>query len=304
MGVVVHKPVMAEQVLEIMRVVEPQGVIVDGTIGGGGHAELLLEASHPSIRLLALDRDLSAIEMAKRRLSRFGDRVSFWHGSCATLPAVLDEAGIGAANRVLLDLGTSRHQLLDPLRGMGFESACPLDMRFDQTESTQTADDVVHRYSAEKLQDIFSRYGEFRYSRGLAQAIVERRKRQKFESAAAFAEFVKEYCFRRGWKKHSLHPATQVFQALRMEVNRELEVLEACLRGALACLAVEDGVLGVIAFHSIEDRIVKQCFRAATQERDYHLLTKRPLAPTEAEVSGNPASRSAKFRAIKRGKRA
>jgi len=300
----VHVPVLLQEVLAFLRA-EPGGTYIDGTVGGGGHAEAILTASAPDGRLLGLDRDPHALELARRRLASFGDRVVLRHGSFAHLAALAES--FAPADGVLLDLGLSSLQLGDAERGFAFSRQGPLDMRFDPTEETMTAADLVNRLSVKELTELLYRYGEESQARRIAGAIVSHR---PIHSTAELARVVEEAVGRQG----RIHPATQTFQALRIAVNRELEALEVVLPQVLEVLR-PGGRLVVISFHSLEDRIVKHFLRREARdclcppeivvcvcghEAQVRILTRRPVRPEPDEVAANPRARSARLRAAEK----
>lgn len=301
----VHIPVLVNAVLSWLQV-RPGGVYVDGTVGGGGHAEAILTASAPDGRVLGLDRDPQALEFARGRLSCFGDRVTLRHGSFAHLRALV--ADFAPADGVLLDLGLSSLQLADPERGFSFTQEGPLDMRFDPTEDLPTAADLVNTLSVKELTDVLYRYGEERQARRIAEAIVASRPIRTTTELARLVERVV------GGRRERIHPATRVFQALRIAVNRELEALEAALPQALDVLK-PGGRLVVISFHSLEDRIVKQFLQRESRDclcppeipvcvcghrARLRILTPKPVRPDESEVAANPRARSARLRAAEK----
>lgn len=251
----VHVPVLLQQVLAFLEV-RPGGTYVDGTVGGGGHAEAVLVSSTPDGRLLGLDRDPAALEAAGQRLAPFGERVTLRHGSFARLSALAE--GFRLADGVLLDLGLSSLQLADPARGFAFSREGPLDMRFDPTEECSTAADLVNSLSVKELAILLYRYGEEPQARRIAEAIVAAR---PLRTTLQLARVVEDATKRR----ERIHPATRTFQALRIAVNRELEALEAALPQALDLLR-PGGRLVVISFHSLEDRIVKRFLRQEARD--------------------------------------
>jgi len=282
----VHLPVMLCEVLEGLQ---PKlgDVLVDGTLGGGGHARALAERVGPSGTIIALDRDPAAIEAAKMHLPN--PPVVPFQGNFCDLPEILAELGIEAVDGVLLDLGLSSDQLADSERGFSFSATGPLDLRFDPTRG-KPAWRMLERISAEHLADLIYQYGEERYSRRIARAIVERRQDEPIETAADLAELVRR-CVPRS-RHDRIDPATRTFQALRIAVNDELKSLEIALRRLPECLR-PGGRLAVISFHSLEDRRVKEAFR---DDQRLTVLTRKPLTPSDAETGVNPRSRSAKLR--------
>lgn len=274
----------------------PGSVILDCTVGYCGHAEKLLESSSPGGIVLGLDRDSRAIEAASSLQQQFGSRLVLIHGKFVDLKQHLTACGITSVDGVLFDLGVSSPQVDEPSRGFSFQSKGPLDMRMDQS-SGRTAADIVNHTDETDLADIIFQFGEERYSRRIARAIVRARTRGPFQTtselAATIASAVPAH-YRRG----RIHCATRTFQALRIAVNDELSQLEPALRDAADVLA-PGGRLCVISFHSLEDRIVKRTFRALAGTR-LTILTKRPQLPTEEEIDRNPRSRSAKLRVAER----
>lgn len=281
-----HLPVLLAEVLELLQP-HSGGRYVDCTLGAGGHAEAVLQASSPDGVLLGIDADPEALRLAAARLSQFGPRARLVHGNYRDLGALMAQAGFGAVDGILLDLGVSSMQLDQPARGFSFQQEGPLDMRLDPGQGAPAAE-LVNTLPERELADLIFRYGEERLSRRIARAIVARRTRQRFETTTDLARVVAASTPGRG----RIHPATRTFQALRIAVNDELQGLTAALPAAAAALA-PGGRLAVIAFHSMEDRIVKQFVR---QEGQLHAVTKKPVAPSAAEAAANPRSRSAKLR--------
>ena len=292
---IAHEPVLYN---EVMAALAPRsaGVYIDGTLGNAGHARGILERSSPDGRLLGIDLDAQALHLAQAALAPYGARVTLVHGSFAQLGAIAREHGFAPADGILLDLGVSSMQLMQPERGFSFQLDGPLDMRFDPSADTATAADLVNTLSADELADIMFRYGEERMSRRIAHAIVEAR---PLHTTAELAGLVARVVGRRG----RLHPATKVFQALRVAVNNELEVLEQGLVQAVSVLA-PGGRLAVIAFHSLEDRIVKNYFRQQAQAcaagPTLRLVTRHPIQASQMERERNPRSRSAKLRVVQK----
>jgi 16S rRNA (cytosine1402-N4)-methyltransferase len=289
-----HEPVMVAETVELL-VPSRGGLFVDCTVGLGGHARALLEAG--ATRVLGLDRDPDALRVARERLEAFGERVELVHADYRDLGRVLDEHQIAGVAGALADLGVSSMQLDAEGRGFSFRRDEPLDMRMDRSQG-RTAADLLNEVDEEDLANIIFQYGEERYSRRIARAIVEARRAAPIATTGQLAQIVRRAVPRRGYQR--LDPATRTFQALRIRVNQELERLDAFLEEACARLLV-GARLAVITFHSLEDRIVKHTFRALVQGRAaLHILTRRPLVPGEAERDRNPRARSAKLRAIER----
>jgi 16S rRNA (cytosine1402-N4)-methyltransferase len=293
-----HVPVLAQEVLEGLSPLAGQ-TIVDGTLGGGGHARLLAEAVGPTGRVIGLDRDAGAVERTAERLRGLpaeglrGIPVECLHGNYADLPEVLASLGIAAVDGILLDLGLSSDQLADIDRGFSFNSTGPLDLRFDTTRG-EPAWRLLERLSEEHLANVIFQYGEERYSRRIARAIVARRGQSPVRTAEELAEVIRRSVPR---SRHDrIDPATRSFQALRIEVNEELKWVKVGLRRLPECLR-PGGRLVVISFHSLEDRLVKEAFR---EDDRLDVITRRPVRATDAETNTNPRSRSAKLRVAAR----
>jgi 16S rRNA (cytosine1402-N4)-methyltransferase len=281
-------------VLAILRPI-PDGLYLDLTVGTGGHAEGILEASGPTGRLVGLDRDREVLPLARERLARFGSRVRLLHADYRDLRAVAAAEGLEAWDGALLDLGVSSVQLDDPARGFAFSRPGPLDMRMDRAGGGATAADLLRDLPEAELSRILREYGEERWARRIARRIVAARAVTPLTRTDALAEVVAGAIPRRAWPRR-IHPATRTFQALRIAVNRELEGLAEALGAAIHGLRPE-GRLVVIAFHSLEDRIVKQVLRGSPEVT---VLTKKPVTPGPEEVAANPRARSAKLRAARR----
>jgi 16S rRNA (cytosine1402-N4)-methyltransferase len=305
-----HVPVLLEEVVDLVGC-RPGGVYVDATLGPGGHAEAILERIQPDGLLLGVDRDRESLELARARLARFGDSARLIHDNFKNLPLILNNLALPPLDAVLVDLGISSRQLLDPERGFSFQSEAMLDMRMDRTQR-QTAADLVNDLPESDLADLIFRWGEERFSRRIAAAIGRARRQARITRCTQLAEIVAGAVPRRG--RETIHPATRTFQALRIAVNRELEGLEEFLTEILTFLR-PGGRLVVISFHSLEDRIVKQTFRklagqcVCNRPRELCLcprqplaiiLTTRPLAATPLEVAANRRARSAHLRAAER----
>ncbi len=263
---------------------------VDATLGAAGHSLALLQ-THPELtQLIGFDRDTSALQNAKALLPSTSILI---HSNYRHLEDKLKEHGITQVNGLLFDIGVSSMQLDQPERGFSFQQEGPLDMRMDDSQ-TLCAEDVVNSYPEEKLANIIFNFGEERASRRIAKAIVQARRQKRIVTTSQLVQVIETVLGRRG----KLHPATKTFQALRIEVNSELESLEQGLHQALKLLA-PGGILAVICFHSLEDRIVKNIFRSQNKEQ-FSILTKKPLIASQEECRQNPRSRSAKLRAIEK----
>ena len=279
-----HIPVFLEEVVTAFAP-SPLRTVFDGTCGAGGHARALL-ASHPEIeRYVACDQDADALALAKISLAPFAPKVSFLHANFSAPPPDRFDA-------VLLDLGVSSMQLDRPERGFSFLAEGPLDMRMDLTEDL-LAEEIVNRWNRCSLERIFLEYGEEPKARKAAEVIVKERLRHPFRTTTQLADALATVLPRRG----RLHPATKIFQALRIAVNRELEVLSNAVP-ILARQLVNGGRMVVITFHSLEDRIVKHAFRTLAATEEFSLVWKKPLCPSLKEIRTNPRARSAKLRGI------
>ncbi|MBI2476938.1 16S rRNA (cytosine(1402)-N(4))-methyltransferase RsmH [Candidatus Uhrbacteria bacterium] len=281
-----HAPVLLEEVRHSMQPVSG-GVYVDATLGVGGHARMVLEASGPDGIVVGIERDKRNLETAQERLAEFGKRVRFVHGNYRDLGQHLERLGLLTVQGILLDLGFSSVHVDDAARGFSFQREGPLDMRYDVRDGV-TAADIVNTWDEHALIQLFAREGEERYARKIARAIVEARRAGRIETTTKLADMISRAVPRKG----HLHPATRVFQALRIAVNDELGALEAVLPQAQKALAF-GGRLLVISFHSLEDRIVKRFLRSSDHLR---VLTKKPIVASADEQKQNPRSRSAKLR--------
>ena len=282
---------------EVVSLMRPQagGLYVDGTVGLGGHTAALLGAG--AGRVIGIDRDEAALAQACERLTGTGDRVTLLHADYRDLPSLLAARGITAIDGVLVDLGVSSLQLGDPSRGFSFRQAGPLDMRMDRSRGLTLGERLADVDEA-ALADVIWTYGEERRSRQVARAIVAARDRGALGDTGDLASAVRRGAGGGRWQR--LDPATRTFQALRIWVNGELEGLEAFLEAAAARLAPA-GRLAVIAFHSLEDRVVKQTFRRlAGRDAAWRLVTRRAVQPGEDEVARNPRARSARLRVLER----
>jgi len=301
--VAVHEPVMVAEVVSALGC-HPGGFWVDATLGAGGHAAAILARSSPDGFVLGIDRDKEILGLAATRLAAYAGRFALVHGNFGELSAILTRAARGLVDGLLIDLGLSSLQLDLPERGFSFRSDAPLDMRMDRSEQG-TALDLVATASEEELADIIYRYGEERKSRRIARAIRRERELGGALTTQRLAGAVAGAVGGRGPRGGHIHPATLTFQALRIAVNGELEALAALL-AALPAILAPGGRVCVIAYHSLEDRAVKQAFRAlaplgrSVEPRAFTLLTRKPERPGADELQRNPRSRSARLRAIAR----
>jgi 16S rRNA (cytosine1402-N4)-methyltransferase len=304
-----HRPVLLHELIQHLQP-RPGQTAVDGTLGGGGVTAAFLDRVGATGRVLAVDRDPAAISRARARFADAeGNRLILARGDFADLDSLAAAHGIVAADSLSLDLGTSSEQLGDPARGFSFRFDGPLDMRMDPTEATPTAADIVNGWEEGDLADLIRGYADERFAPGIARAIVRARRRTPLTTTTQLRHVVEETVPRRYWPRR-IHPATRTFQALRIQVNHELESLRRGLQAAISLLR-PGGRLGVIAFHSLEDTLVKNTLHVAAQnclcppQQPYctcaHrasllLLTRKAVKPTAAELAGNPRARSARLR--------
>jgi 16S rRNA (cytosine1402-N4)-methyltransferase len=287
----IHEPVLSEEIFDLLELKGKRNVI-DATLGLGGHAQLLLEKLPKNGTLIGFDADHEHLKVAKKNLKKYKENVVFVHNNFAEMEAEVKKTRIRAVDAILFDLGIASPHVDMGERGFSFLREGPLDMRFNRNTG-RTAADVLNDYSEKRLVEIFLEYGEERNAKRIAREIVKRRSWRKFKSTKQLADFVEKTVGRYG----KIHPATRIFQALRIEVNNELEVLPEGLRQAVSLLK-KGGRIAVISYHSLEDRIVKNYFRelARLDNPILTLITKKPVTPSEQEIERNPRSRSAKLR--------
>lgn len=288
-----HIPVLVEEVMTFLRC-EPGGTYVDATLGGGGHASEILKRIAPDGVLIGMEWDEDALSEAARALKSFGDRVRIFRENFIHLPDLIKDESVDG---ILLDLGLSSIQLEKEGRGFSFRGDSPLDMRMDQ-RMDQTAADLVNRLSSEKLEYIISHYGEERWAKRIAKTIVQEREREPIRTTEALRKVIYRAIPKR-FHSRRIDPATRTFQALRIQVNEELENLKKILDIGWMILK-RGGRICVISFHSLEDRMVKQTFRELENKGEVRILTKKPVTPSEEERKRNPRSRSAKLRCAER----
>jgi len=304
-----HTPVLLQEVLDALQP-RAGGIYIDGTVGAGGHTAAILKASAPDGQVYGLDQDRAALEMARRQLAEFGDRVHLLHSNFDQLSDVAKRYNISPVDGILLDLGVSSMQLDRPERGFSFQQEGPLDMRMNPTTGP-SADTLVNQLPENELANLIYKYGEERHSRRIARAIVNAR---PIPNTLVLADVVAKAIpgKRKRSRRRKIHPATRTFQALRVAVNDELGALERVLPQAIAQLK-PGGRLAVISFNSLEDRIVKQYFKQESQDcicppehpictcghkATVDIITKKPIIPSSAEVNENPKARSAKLRVV------
>ncbi len=312
-----HIPVLCDKVVDFLNP-KPEGIYIDGTVGLGGHSVAILEISAPSGRVIGIDLDVEALTVAENRLHTFGERYSLINGNFAEMDVLLARHSVHAVDGILLDLGVSSLQLDAPHRGFSFNHTGPLDMRMNlgrtldsAKQATLTAMQVVNGSTMDVLVDIFRRYGEERFAKRIADRVIRARQQEPITTTTQFAEIVKKAVPQKTFK---IHPATRVFQALRIHVNAELENLRSGLDVAISLLK-PGGCLCVITFHSLEDRIVKRCFQTCAKtcicppktpicicehKPSVEIVTKRPVLPGEDEIQQNRRARSAKLRVARK----
>ena len=306
-----HISVLLEESVNLLEV-NPKGIYVDGTLGGGGHSSLICSKLLEGGRLVGIDRDMTAINAATKRLGEFKDKVTIVHNNFCNVKEVLKDLGIKEIDGAILDLGVSSPQLDTAERGFSYNMDARLDMRMNQSDAL-SAYEVVNTYPEEDLARIIFDYGEERFARQIAKAIVNRREKQKIETTFELSELIKSAVPAKA-RFQDKHPSKRTFQAIRIEVNNELGILEDAIRDFLEVLK-PGGVLSIITFHSLEDRIVKQTFQSlasgCTCPKDFpvcvcgnkpkaKILTKKPLISGEKELNNNMRAHSAKLRAIKK----
>lgn len=305
-----HKSVLLEECIEALHI-RPDGIYVDGTLGGAGHSSEIAKRL-TSGKLIAFDQDMEAIENAKKVLAPYMDRVILIHSNFENLKERLAERGIGVIDGLLLDLGVSSYQLDNPERGFSYMQDAPLDMRMDSAQQLN-AYEVINRYSKEELSQIIREYGEENWHKRIAEFIVERRTEKPIRTTGELVDIIKA-AVPKGARDENLHPAKRTFQAIRIEVNGELSVIDKTIRDAFSMMN-KGAVAAVITFHSLEDRIVKNVFKdlsggcecppefpvcVCNKKPIAKLVNKKPIVATAAELEENPRARSAKLRCAKR----
>ena len=295
-----HIPVLTKEILNYLNL-KKGGVYIDCTLGGGGHSKAILEKIYPQGSLIGIDQDIEAIETAKEELRSYIDKTKLVKGNFKNLEGILSDLKIETVSGIVFDLGVSSHQLKKKERGFSFKEDSYLDMRMDLTQEFK-ADILINSYPEKDLAEIFKKYGEERFSKRIARLIIAERKRETITTTKQLADLVVR-SLPRTKKRHTwrIHPATRIFQAIRIEVNQELKALEKGLDQAIRALENE-GRICVISYHSLEDRIVKHLFKKVEREGkdqgNYGLkiITKKPIGPASEEVRENPKARSAKLR--------
>lgn len=305
-----HVPVLKDEVIQALQI-RPNGIYADATMGGAGHSEEIVSRLCEG-RLIGFDQDAEAVAASKKRLERFGSKVTYINQNFKTVLTALAERHIDGLDGALMDLGVSSHQLDEGERGFSYRADAPLDMRMDRRNSF-SAFDVVNSYSAERLEQMIRSYGEERWAKRIAEFIVQEREQQPLETTGQLVEVIKK-AMPKGARKDGPHPAKRTFQAIRIEVNGELTILEQAVRDFVQCLK-PGGRLAVITFHSLEDRIVKNTFadlaNGCTCPKDFPIcvcgnkpqgkvITRKPITASEEELLQNSRSRSAKLRVFEK----
>ena len=291
-----HRSVLLNEVIQWLDP-SPGELVADGTLGRAGHATEILRRTSPDGRLIGFDKDPEAVEEGRKLLREFGERVMIFHEDFRNIPSRLESLG-QKADGILLDLGVSSPQLDEPRRGFSFNAEGPLDMRMNPEENL-TAREVINTYPKQALMELFWKYGEERFSRRIAEKITEVRRTRRINTTKDLESIIWQ-SVPAAYRHGRIHPATRVFQALRIEVNHEIDALELFLSKPLDALN-PDGRLVIISFHSLEDRLVKNMFRQFSKDGKGKILTKKPVVATSVEVRENPRSRSAKLRAFQKG---
>ena len=295
-----HIPVLTKEIISYLDL-KKGGVYIDCTLGGGGHSKAILEKIYPQGLLIGIDQDIEAIETAKEELKSYIDNIKLVKGNFKNLEGILTDLKIKTVSGIIFDLGVSFHQLKEKERGFSFKEESHLDMRMDLTQEFN-ADTLINSYSEKDLAEIFEKYGEERFSKRIARLIITERKKKAIATTKQLSDLVIR-SLPRTKKRHTwrIHPATRIFQAIRIEVNQELKALEKGLNQAIRVLE-NKGRMCVISYHSLEDRIVKHLFkeveRVGKDQGDYGLkiITKKPIRPSSEEIRENPKARSAKLR--------
>lgn len=291
-----HTPVMLREVLEYLNL-GPGKVIVDATVGTGGHAQEILGRISPGGELIGIDRDIESLAVAKDRLKGFGASVILAQGNFMDIDAILKDSGISKVDGMLFDLGISSFQLEDPNRGFSFQQEGPLDMRLDR-DSYILAYDLINNLTEEEISSLLWNFGQERWHNRIAHLLVKEREKHPIATTRELSNIVVKATPYK-YRHYRIHPATRTFQAMRIAVNRELETLDIAM-GKIPELLNAAGRACVISFHSLEDRVVKVRFKEFAYKGLMKILTPKPLTPTEEEVENNPSSRSSKMRAAER----
>ena len=306
-----HVSVLLNESIEFLNI-KPDGVYVDGTLGGGGHSFKILEKLSEKGRLIVIDQDEDALNHSRVKLLEYKDKMSFVHNNFSNIQVILDELNIDKIDGMIMDLGVSSYQLDEPLRGFSYMHDAFLDMRMDRRR-TKTAHDVVNRYDEKKLSEIFYEYGEERWAKRIAEFVVSQRKVKSIDTTFELVSVIKK-AIPKGAREDGPHPAKRTFQAIRIEVNAELEILKQAINDITDRLKT-GGRIAVITFHSLEDRIIKNAFRdlenpctcppkfplcVCKKTPQVKVITRKPILPNEEELEENHRARSAKLRVVEK----
>lgn len=293
-----HKAVLVEEVIDNLNL-QNGDVVVDCTVGAGGHSLKMLQHIAPAGRMIGIDQDSDILKIASENLKHYKDNINLLYGNFKDIDNLVNSVGVKRVDAVLYDLGVSSLQLDTPERGFSFKSEGPLDMRMDKAAAI-SAFDLVNNLPRYELRKVLSEYGQERYAGKIASLIVEKRKLRPIESTAVLSRIVTEaYPYKARFLK--IHPATRTFQALRIAVNSELDILKISIDKAVDILNAQ-GRIGVIAFHSLEDRIIKNTFKRYASEQLLKIITKKPIRPKSKEIADNPRARSARLRVAEKVK--
>lgn len=289
-----HTPVMMEEVMDYLNL-SPGKIVVDATVGTGGHSEAVLKRILPGGRLIGIDRDAESLAVARERLRDYSGACAFVHANFVSIDTILKDLNVKSVDAILFDLGVSSYQLENPKRGFSFQNEGPLDMRLDR-DSYISAYDLVNNLNEEEISTLLWNFGQERWHNRIARLLVRERQRHPIATTLELANIVvRSIPHRYSHRHYRIHPATRTFQAVRIAVNRELETLEAAINKAISALG-KKGRICVISFHSLEDRVAKLSFRQASASGLIKIITPKPLTPGRAETEVNPSSRSSKLR--------
>ena len=295
-GLALHLPVLLKEVIPYLNL-KSGDLVVDGTLGGGGHAKEILKAISPGGKLIAIEKDPETIQRTRNELKELDSKITYINDDFRNIEKILEENKIASVDGAIFDLGISSFQIDEGDRGFSFLNNGPLDMRFNAKQEL-SAWEVVNKFSKTELADIIYRYGEERHSRFVAKAITDARRKKSIDTTEELTEVIEKSIGKR-YARQRLHPAARTFQALRIYVNDELNSIEEAINSIIVYLR-PGAKICVISFHSLEDRIIKHIFRQRAKDGDIKIITKKPICPTAEEIQGNSRSRSAKLRVAER----
>lgn len=291
-----HNPVMLKEIIDYLEL-SPGKTIVDATVGTAGHSLAILNRINPGGRLVAIDRDNDSLAVAKERIKVISSACDFVHSNFSKLHEILEKLNIELIDGIIFDLGISSYQLDNPQRGFSFQYEGPLDMRLDRG-SYISAYDLINNLTEKEISSLIWSFGQERFHNRIARFLIEERKRAPITTTRQLSDIIFRAVPQR-FRYSRIHPATRTFQAIRIAVNREIEVIEGAISQAIACLR-PGGTICVISFHSLEDRAVKISFKKAQKQGQIEIITRKPERPSSEEVQNNPSSRSAKLRVARR----